>query len=181
VKSSEELFEIYLQSVGRGAVLLLNVPPDRRGHINEHDILALQGFKQILNDEFSTNMMDGAKVRVSSVRGDSKTFDANQLIDNIDDTYWATDDSITSGTIEIGLKNEHTINYIVLHEYLHLGQRVKAFNIEVEKNDRWIRVADATTMGVKRIIRIDKVVTGKIRVNITDAKACLTVSGLEIY
>ncbi|TMI87114.1 MAG: glycoside hydrolase family 29 (alpha-L-fucosidase) [Bacteroidetes bacterium] len=41
VKSGEQLFELYLESVGRGSNLLLNVPPDRRGLINENDSVAL--------------------------------------------------------------------------------------------------------------------------------------------
>jgi len=181
VKSPEKLFEIYLESVGRGAVLLLNVPPDRRGLIHENDIKSLQGFRQLLNNEFKTNLLEGAKVSVSTIRGNSKTFDSNQLIDNNQDTYWATDDSITTGSIEIDLIEEQIVNYVVLHEYLNLGQRVKAFTIEVKKADEWIRVAEATTMGFKRIIKIEPVTTDLIRVNFTGAKASLTVSGIEVY
>ena len=32
VRSTENLLDLYFQSVGRGASLLLNLPPDRRGH-----------------------------------------------------------------------------------------------------------------------------------------------------
>ncbi len=41
VKSPEQLFDIYLSSVGRGSTLLLNVPPDRRGLFHENDVAAL--------------------------------------------------------------------------------------------------------------------------------------------
>ena len=40
IKTPEELFQLYLKSVGRGANLLLNVPPDRTGKINEKDSAA---------------------------------------------------------------------------------------------------------------------------------------------
>jgi len=79
------------------------------------------------------------------------------------------------------LIEEQIVNYVVLHEYLNLGQRVKAFTIEVKKADEWIRVAEATTMGFKRIIKIEPVTTDLIRVNFTGAKASLTVSGIEVY
>ncbi len=36
VKTPEQLFELYLKSVGRGANLLLNIPPDRRGLIQRN-------------------------------------------------------------------------------------------------------------------------------------------------
>ena len=52
VKTPEELFQLYLKSVGSGANLLLNVPPDRRGLINEHDSAALMGFKKLRDESF---------------------------------------------------------------------------------------------------------------------------------
>jgi alpha-L-fucosidase len=181
VKSPEKLFEIYLQSVGRGAVLLLNVPPDRRGLIHENDVKALQGFRKILDNAFKTNLIEGAKVSVSSTRGKANEFGCSQLTDENPDTYWATDDETTQGTIEIELRKEQVINYIVLHEYLKLGQRIRAFSVEVKIGDKWILVASGTTVGYKRILKIDPVITDKIRVNISDAKACLTVSGVEVF
>ncbi|MBK6931786.1 MAG: alpha-L-fucosidase [Saprospirales bacterium] len=44
VKTPDQLFDIYLKSVGRGANLILNVPPDRRGRIHPRDSAALAGF-----------------------------------------------------------------------------------------------------------------------------------------
>ena len=52
VKTPEQLFELYLKSVGRGANLLLNVPPDREGLINAHDSVALVGFKKLRDESF---------------------------------------------------------------------------------------------------------------------------------
>ncbi|HRJ15224.1 MAG TPA: alpha-L-fucosidase [Saprospiraceae bacterium] len=69
VKTPEKLFEIYLSSVGRGAVLLLNVPPDRRGLIHENDIQSLKGFRRILDRTFKINLAQKASVRASSHRG----------------------------------------------------------------------------------------------------------------
>jgi alpha-L-fucosidase len=181
VKSPEQLFEIYLNSVGRGAVLLLNVPPDRRGLFHENDVKSLQDFRHIIDTVFKTNLAADAKVTVSSFRGNSNEFDGNKIIDGKNETYWATDENITSGSLELILHGPKTIKYVVLHEYLALGQRVKAFNIEVKKGNEWIKVADATTIGYKRIIKTDPVLTDRIRVNITLARACLTISGLEIY
>jgi len=34
VKSPDKLVDIYFSSVGRNSVLLLNIPPDKRGLIN---------------------------------------------------------------------------------------------------------------------------------------------------
>jgi alpha-L-fucosidase len=58
VKTPEQLFELYLKSVGRGANLLLNVPPDRRGLINEHDSAALMAFKKLRDKSFESPVAD---------------------------------------------------------------------------------------------------------------------------
>jgi len=61
VKTPAQLFDLYLKSVGRGAHLLLNVPPDRRGLINEHDSISLVGFKKLRDESFGKNLAKQAK------------------------------------------------------------------------------------------------------------------------
>ncbi|MBS1747356.1 MAG: alpha-L-fucosidase [Bacteroidetes bacterium] len=58
VKSPEQLFELYLKSVGRGANLLLNVPPDRDGLIDAHDSAALVGFKKLRDESFDNTIAE---------------------------------------------------------------------------------------------------------------------------
>jgi alpha-L-fucosidase len=87
VKTPQQLFDIYLTSVGRGSVLLLNVPPDKRGLIHENDQRALQGFHDMLSREFKTNLTGGAKVTASSTRGNDNIFNASNITDSNKDTY----------------------------------------------------------------------------------------------
>ena len=54
VKTPEQLFQLYLKSVGRGANLLLNVPPDRNGRICEQDSASLMGFMKLRDQSFNT-------------------------------------------------------------------------------------------------------------------------------
>ena len=49
VKTPRDLVDLYYSSVGRGASLLLNLPPDRRGLIHERDVDALQGFRRAMD------------------------------------------------------------------------------------------------------------------------------------
>jgi alpha-L-fucosidase len=181
VKTPEKLFELYLSSVGRGSVLLLNVPPDRRGLFHENDIKSLRGFRQIIDNEFKTNLAKNAKTDASSYRGKFKLFHPSNITDGNKDTYWTTDDTETSGSFIIHLGKAQTIKYIVLQEYIKLGQRVKEFNIEINDKNNWKQITKATTIGYKRILKIDPVTTDKIRVNITASKACPVISNIEVY
>ncbi|MBP1616458.1 MAG: glycoside hydrolase family 29 [Bacteroidetes bacterium] len=181
VKTPQQLFTIYLNSVGRGSLMLLNVPPDRRGFLHENDVKALEGFRALLNEEFKTDIAKKATVKVSSVRGNAKEFIGANLIDNNPDSYWATDDKVVSGTIELDWKTYETVKYLVLREYIKLGQRVKSFNVEVLKNGKWEKVAQETTIGHKRILKFDPVRTNKIRIHIADSRACPVISSVQVY
>src|SRR5688500_5505176 len=181
VNTSEKLFDIYLTSVGRGSTLLLNVPPDRRGLFHENDVKSLYGFKALLKKEFSVNLAKNAKAKASSLRGNAKVFSPANITDGNKNSYWATNDDITSGSVEISLAKISTVKYILLQEYIKLGQRVKSFGVEIWKDNEWRKVADATTIGYKRILKIDPITTKKIRVTIKDAKACPTISNVEVY
>lgn len=181
VKTPEQLFEIYLTSVGRGSTLLLNVPPDTRGQFHEKDIRSLQGFRRILQREFATNLAQSARVTASHQRGNSATYAPNHLTDGDKFSYWTTDDSVRNATFTVHLSQPKTIRYILLQEYIRLGQRIGGFTVEVWQDQAWKTIATATTIGYKRILRIDPVTTDKVRISITDSKACPVLSNVALY
>ena len=181
VKTPQQLFDIYLTSVGRGSTLLLNVPPDQRGLFNEKDVAALKGFRALLDKTFSKDLAAHAHVKASSIRGPAARFAAKNVVDGNDDSYWATDDGVNQGSIELDLGKPRPIHYISLQEYIQLGQRIKAFNVDAWINNAWQRIATGTTIGYKRILAITPVTTQKIRVNFTDAKASPVISAIKIY
>lgn len=181
VKTPEQLVEIYLTSVGRGSTLLLNVPPDRRGLIHENDVQALAQWRALLNERFKTNLAADAKVNASAVRGDSKQFAGENVKDNNPETYWALNDSERSGTIEFSFGEQRLVQYVLLQEYIKLGQRVKSFTIEAKTNDGWKKIGAGTTIGYKRIIKVDPVEASSVRISINDAKACPVISTIELF
>src|SRR5512137_2435630 len=95
VKTPRELLDIYYQSVGRGACLNLNLPPDQRGCIHENDIRSLTEFRRILDGTFSNDLARGAKLTASNTRGGVTQFAAKTVLDHKQNTYWATDDDVT--------------------------------------------------------------------------------------
>lgn len=181
VKTPEELFDIYLTSVGRGSVLLLNIPPDKRGLIHENDVKSLKGFKQLLDEAFSNNLTEGAKLNASNYRGKSNNYAPTNLIDHKKDTYWTTDDDVIAADLEILLKEPQLVSYILLQEHIKLGQRVKSFSIETWDGHKWEKATTGTTIGHKRILKIDPVTTSKIRLSILDSKASPVLANVELY
>ncbi len=181
VKTPEQLFDIYLSSVGRGANLILNIPPDRRGLINEIDVVSLLGWKKLIDERFRTNLALNKPAKASSVRGNSSVYDAAMVTDDAKETYWATNDKEKNGTLEIDLGENKLISYVLLQEYIKLGQRIKSFTIEIEKDGNWKEIGSGTTIGYKRILKIKPVEAQKLRLVINDSKACIAISNVAVF
>jgi len=182
VKSPEKLFDIYLKSVGRGSTLLLNVPPDKRGLIHREDIKALEAWRKKIDETFSDNLAANASVQASSFRGGDESFAGSKVTDGNPDTYWTTDDSVKHGSLEIDLGSDQTIKYIMLQEYITLGQRVKSFDVQIPQDGEWKTITGGTTIGYKRILPLNQPVnTSKIRVQIKDSRACPLISNIALF
>lgn len=179
VKTPETLFKIYLESVGRGSSLILNLPPDRRGLLHENDVKALLGWKTLLNEAFALNL--AVKAKADTWRGKSKRYAAPNVTDGDRETYWATDDDVTTGDLEIDLGASKKVNYVLIQEYIRLGQRVQSFIIEAKKGGEWEKVAEGTTIGYKRILPLGGVEASALRIRITGAKAGPLISAVEVY
>ena len=181
VKTVDRLLAIYHQSVGRGANLLLNIPPDQRGLIPDIDAERLRSFRQALDEMYRTDLAAGAKASASSARGGSSTFAAALVNDGKAGTYWATDDRVTSGSVTLTFAKPTRFERVVLQEFIRLGQRVEAFTVEAEVDGAWKTVAEGTTIGYKRIVRCEPTTAARVRVNITRARACPTLATVAVY
>src|SRR5690606_30132122 len=181
VKSPEKLFEIYLTSVGRGSTLLLNVPPDRRGKFHENDIASLKGFRAILDSVFSKDIALDATVWTEHFRGGDETYAASMVNDEDAETYWATDDDQHHGSLILDFDDEKRVSFVMMQEYIRLGQRVTSFKIDIWKDENWVNAGRGTTIGYKRIMAIDPVETRRIRITIDDAKECPLISNVSVY
>ena len=181
VKSPEQLFGIYLTSVGRGSTLLLNIPPNQQGLIHEKDIASLRGFRTLLDQEFKTNLANESSITSSSYRGQSDAYSPTMMIDGDSKTYWATDDNVKSATIELSWKNDQNVKYLMLQEYIRLGQRIKGFTIDTWEAGAWKKVATGTTIGYKRIVKLGNIRTRKLRLTITDSRACIILHTLSVF
>ena len=181
VRSVKTLVDIYYHSIGRNASFLLNFPVDARGLIHENDVKHLMKMADVIKKDFKTNLALDVDIEVTNVRGNSGKFNAEKTIDGNKDSFWATDDDITNASLTIDFGKETTFNRFLVQENIPLGQRVKKFSLEAWINEEWKEIESQTTIGYKRILRFDNVTAGKLRFNITEAKACPVISNIEIY
>lgn len=181
VRPLDEMVDIYYESVGRNATLLLNLPVDKRGLVHENDEERLKELVSTIKSDFKTDLLAGSNVKADNVRGNSAEFAGKKVSDGNKNSYWATDDNVKSASIVFEFDKPTSINRILLQEYIKLGQRVKAFNVEAKVDGKWITVANETTIGYKRILRIDRVTASALKINITDSKASIVISNIQAY
>lgn len=181
VKTLPQLMDTYYNSIGRNGTLLLNFPIDTRGLIHENDEKAALAFADAVKKAFAVDLAIKKKATASNVRGNANQFAAAMTVDGSKNTYWATDDNIKSASLTIDFGKPTRFNRFLVQEYIRLGQRVKAFTVEVFVDGSWKEIAKATTIGYKRILRFPSVTATKVRFSITDSKSSPVISNIGIY
>jgi len=178
VKTPEKLVDIYFSSVGRNGVLLLNVPPDKRGLIPDADIQSLTEMKRRLDMTFRKNLGAQTHIKASSEKRGHR---ASSLRDEDKDTYWTTPENIDTAVLEFFLPEKETFDVAMLQENIRLGQRIEEFSLEYWNGSRWVPFAEGTTIGYKRLLRFPSVTTDKVRLNIRKSRASPTLSSFGLY
>lgn len=153
VRSLENLVNIYYQSVGCNSVLLLNIPPDRRGLIHETDAQRIKELNEYLTQTFADNLA-------------------------LDAGYWKAEEGESR---EFKVQAGATVNTVMLQEDIAKGQRVENFRIETCSNGEWHQVAEGTTIGYKRLLRIPDCQPEKIRLTILASRGDANVSNVGLY
>lgn len=155
-KKAEDLVDIYFNTVGANASLLMNVPPSKKGVIEERDVRTLKKFRQGIDEWF------GEKLDFHSEQ------ESYELTDNENELVFSF------GRLE-------TIKTMVISEYLAKSQRVEKFEVYAEKGGECRRVHCGTVIGSKRIIRFDCLKTDRIRLVFTQTRDCPVIRDVEFY
>lgn len=179
VKTPAQLRKIWLESVGRGANLILNLPPDRRGRLHEKDVASLAAHKRWLDSTFSNNAMQGAKVEASSSAGRSHA--ASKAIDSRPDSAWCAGDSDTAPVWTARLPEPRPINLVRIRESLTLGQRIDSLAVDVRVGGEWKEWGIASSIGAQRLITGERVVTDAVRVRILRSAAAPALAEVALF
>ncbi|MGD8726150.1 MAG: alpha-L-fucosidase [Gemmatimonadales bacterium] len=181
VKSLDELLEVYYKSVGRNCVLLLNVPPDRRGLLHEQDVAVLREFRRVLDATFAVNLAGGASATADSHRQEHEYFSPANVVDDDPASYWAAEDGVRHAVLEIDLGGAMRFDRILLQEPIRFGQRISRFAVQARVDGEWSTVAEATTIGYKRILRVDTVEADAVRIVIEGANNVPALSNVGLF
>lgn len=154
VRSLANLVDIYFQSVGCNSVLLLNIPPDRRGLIHENDVRRIKELAEYVRKTFSDNRMEGSSRLWVAKAGESRIFKA---------------------------RKNALVNTFLIQEDISKGQRIESFTVEVFHNGAWQHVVQGTTAGYKRLVRFSDSKAEKVRVTVNHARGAARISNIGLY
>ena len=184
VKSLEHLMKIYYESIGRGANLILNIPPNKEGRIHPTDSTRLVEFGQALKREFSRPLSasDIKRVEASNERGGARRFAAAKVLDGQKDTYWATDDSVRQASITLTFRQPQKLYTLSLREPIQLGQRLSRYVVEGQQTDgQWTQIAEGTTIGPQRLQRLPQTELQAVRLWVESPFACPLLREVQFY
>lgn len=181
VKTLPQLMETYYHSVGRNATILLNVPIMPDGLIHPLDVQRLMEFAEARKEAFADNIAYKVKVDSDKARGGSRKYSAAKTVDGRPDTYWAFDDGELTGSMVMDLGEEQSFNRFLVQEYIRSGQRVRGFKVEYLADGEWKLIAEASTVGYKRILCFPTMTSRYVRFSVTDSRACPLISNVELY
>ena len=181
VKSVEKLRQIYYESVGRGASLILNLPPDRRGQIHSADEAALVGWRAVLEKTFARDLARKAHIMASNSRGVDGLFAPAHVADGAPDSYWATDDGAKSPELVLQWNELLIFDTVRLREFLPLGQRVHKWALDVWRNNSWCEIASGQSIGNARLVEVEPVTTSRLRLRIVECAACPAIAEVGVF
>jgi alpha-L-fucosidase len=200
VKSPAQLFDLWERSVGHNANFHLNFPVDRRGLIHERDAAAARGLRALVDATYGpgTDLARGRDTAVTQVRGRvpggayeqpaRSDYDGSKAVDGDPATYWATEDGTKEASIEVELDESRPFDRVMLAEPIALGQRVRRFRVSVPagpgtSNNRrdWRTLAEGTTIGHRRIVRVPLTNAPCVRIEVLDARACPLLSHVGVH
>ena len=130
---------------------------------------------------FAKDLARRATLKATNFRGQAGRFSPKNLVDHNRNTYWATDDNITTPELTVEFSKPTTFNVVSLREFLPLGQRIDAFALDQWKDRQWVEFAHGTSIGNHRLIRGAPVTTDKVRLRITQAPVCPALAEFGLY
>ena len=164
------LAEMYFRSVGHNATLLLNVPPNNEGKVDQAIRDRVVEFGQNVQDTFRTNLVkaNGTTITASNVRGNDIDFKPGNAVDDDDATYWTTDNGTTSGSLTIKWDSAKRFDVVSIEEAIQNGQHINNYKVEYKENDNasWQPMESGVTVGSKRLIRTSPISATQVKITV---------------
>lgn len=169
-KTISQLATMYFDSVGHNGTMLLNVPPNNQGTVDQAILERVTEFGNNVEETFRTNLAKatGTTITASNVRGNDVDFKPGNVVDGDDATYWTTDDGTKSGSLTIKWDTAKKFDVVSIEEAIQKGQHINSYTVEYKTSDsaNWQTLKTGVTIGAKRLIRTSPVSATQVRITV---------------
>ena len=169
-KTITQLANMYFDSVGHNATMLLNVPPNNQGTVDQPILNRIEEFGQNVEESFRTNLAkaEGTTIVASAVRGNDAKFKPGNVVDSDDSTYWTTNDGTTSGSLTIKWNTAKKFDVVSFEEAIQKGQHINSYKVEYKASDdaQWQTLKSGKTVGAKRLVRTAPVSATQVKITV---------------
>lgn len=176
VRSVDNLFDIYVKSVGGNSTLLLNVPPTKEGVFHDNDVDTLKKLGEKISGSFAHNLLDCAEITADCA---AEGFEIENVRNDSYERYFCAPQGHRACEIEIKLNEKSEISFVVMKENVNCSQRIERFHIEDGDGEV---IYSGTVVGYKKIVMLPKrCLTDRIKIVIEDSRVCPTLSFVGVY
>jgi alpha-L-fucosidase len=174
LKSLDHLMEIYYNTVGRNAVMLLSAGPDREGLIPENEMKRYAEFGEEVKRRFGHPIAEtsgrGTEIELR-VTGAPIGIVAMARVDSTDG----------NDKLQRVWHGAQTVDHVVLMEDISQGERVQEYVVEGLVNGAWRELSRGSCISHKKIDRFNPVMVTKMRLRVTNALAEPSIRRFAVY
>lgn len=172
LKSVDELMDVYDNTVGRGAQLMLGLAPDRTGRIPAADVARLAEFGARVRAVYGNNL---------ALHHDAVSKDAEFALDGDESTFWPAPEDGSVPTLTVAFSHPLTFDRVLTMERLNDGQHVEEYSVEVLTNGAWKQVAHAYAIGHKKIDIFEPVTTQSVRLKLLATSGQAAIREFQVF
>ena len=173
-----DLANRYFTSVGYNSVMLLNIPPNDQGTVDEQILARVAEFGEAVSGTFASNKASGAVISASEVRGNDIAYSPANLLDGDPLTYWTVENNTASGSVIVDLGKTTTFDVVSIEESIEFGQRITSFRVEYgDDGQNWQTMQEGTTIGAKRLVRTAPVKARYVKITVSTNTSAYTYNG----
>ncbi|MCI5537361.1 MAG: alpha-L-fucosidase [Oscillospiraceae bacterium] len=178
VKTKDKLHRLYLSTIGSNSAFLLNISPDKRGHIFDTDSQILTSFGHDLKVMFGYNLLKESSVSASSFV--SELYSADNIISDDTERFWRAGANDKKPELIIKLNGKDMFDKVVIREHIANGQHVEKFKVFVLNSGKWTLFGKGTVIGNKCIIANKPAETDSIKIVFEKYRGFIEISSVII-
>ncbi len=168
------------ERLGKQALNNIGYSSDSKDELTDKNLRKLTPLSTEFDKGLGYDLALHRPVNTSNVRGSTRKYGGEKALDGDPNTYWATDDSITSANYEVDTEGPLKINAVEIQEAPGL-HHIQKYIVEGQVNSGWKLLSHGTKIGSNKVDTFPAVTLWKVRLTILKADGYIAVRKFGFY